>query len=148
VVLANDDLSAPGEKLQPGRTASMVAEAVEWIDSGQALRGELGDTVERWRRDRERGDADARLAHYARSFPTGGLRRDRWAAGQRHALDTAAGQVALSEVAMFLYPSRDDLAVVTFRQERTRNGKASSMSTRQFWVREFGLWRTAYEGAG
>jgi murein L,D-transpeptidase YafK len=150
VVLANDDLTALGKKLQAGLTPVIIAEAVEWVDSAQAqaLREELGDTVERWRRDRERGDADGWLAHYARSFPTGGMRRERWAGYQRRALETAAGPVALSEVTMFLSPGRDDLAVVTFRQERTANGKASTMRTRQYWVREFGLWKIAYEGAG
>lgn len=147
VVLANDDMQALGTKLQPGLTPVIIAESVEWIDGvqAQALREELGGSVDRWQRDRQRGDADAWLAHYARSFSAAGSTRARWAARERRAIERASGGVDLTDLAMFLYPGRDDLAVVTFVQTFGAGGK--TIRTRQYWVREFGLWKIAYEGA-
>ena len=47
----------------------------------------------------------------------------------------------------FLYPGRDDMAVVTFDQDYASNNLSNQMKKRQYWINESGAWRILYEGA-
>ena len=48
---------------------------------------------------------------------------------------------------MFLYPGRDDLAVVSFLQDYGSSNLSNKMRKRQYWIREGGNWKILYEGA-
>ena len=54
--------------------------------------------------------------------------------------------VKLDKVSMFLYPGRDDLAVVTFEQTYASSNLENRMRKRQYWIREGGKWRIIHEG--
>jgi hypothetical protein len=56
-------------------------------------------------------------------------------------------KVGIDRVSVFLYPGRDDLAVVTFDQDYTSSNLSNQMAKRQYWLREKGGWRILYEGA-
>ena len=45
-------------------------------------------------------------------------------------------KVGISNVGMFLYPGREDLAVVDFDQEYASNNLSNKMKKRQYWMRE------------
>jgi murein L,D-transpeptidase YafK len=151
VVLTNDDLVALGKRLQPGVTPVVIANVVEWVpaEQVQVLRAMLSERVERWRQDWESRDTERYLAHYASTFSVGGSSLRRWTEQKRA---VSAGKqwvkVRLTDLAIFLYPGRDDLAVVTFTQEYSSNNLANQLRKRQFWVQEGGTWKIAYEGAG
>ena len=56
-------------------------------------------------------------------------------------------KVKLDHVSAFLYPGRDDLAVVTFDQSYTSSNLENQMKKRQYWIHEKGQWRILHEGA-
>ncbi len=53
----------------------------------------------------------------------------------------------LSDVSMFLYPGRNDLAVVSFWQDYSSSNLSNKMRKRQYWIREGDTWKILYEGA-
>jgi hypothetical protein len=50
-------------------------------------------------------------------------------------------------VSVFLYPGRQDLAVVTFDQTYSSSNLDNRMRKRQYWIKESGTWRIIHEGA-
>jgi murein L,D-transpeptidase YafK len=150
VVLANDDLTALGQLLQPGLTPVIIANGVDWVPPVQtdALRSALTQQLERWRQDWESRNLERYLAHYAASFSDGRANLRRWSRQKRAAFTGKASvKVRLTDVTIFLYPGREDLAVVDFTQSYSAGGVADETRKRQYWVQENGVWKIAYEGA-
>ena len=56
-------------------------------------------------------------------------------------------KLKLDKVSVFLYPGRDDLAVVTFDQDYASSNLANQMRKRQYWIRQGNTWRILHEGA-
>jgi hypothetical protein len=54
--------------------------------------------------------------------------------------------VGLGELAILRDPDEPDLAVVTFEQDYRSSNLSGRMHKRQYWVREDGAWRIAWEG--
>ena len=48
---------------------------------------------------------------------------------------------------MFLYPGRNDLAVVTFDQDYSSSNLDNRMRKRLYWIKEGDAWRIIHEGA-
>ena len=150
VVLANEDLDDLARRLQIGLTPVIIAEHVEWVQSPatQALRSRLSDQLEGWRRDWESRNTDTYLQHYARTFASGGTDLAEWSSQKRR---VNAGKewikVRLSDVSMFLYPGRDDLAVVSFLQDYGSSNLSNKMRKRQYWIKQGEGWKILYEGA-
>jgi hypothetical protein len=113
-----------------------------------ALRGTLSQQLERWRQDWESRDLERYLAHYAANFSDGHANLRRWSRAKRAVFaGTASVKVQLTDVAIFLYPGRGDLAVVDFTQSYSAGRVANEGRKRQYWVQENGVWKIAYEGA-
>jgi murein L,D-transpeptidase YafK len=150
VVLTNDDLAGLGRQLQPGLTPVVIANGIDWVTPRElgALREEIVERMERWRQDWESRDAERYLAHYAKSFSAGGSNLARWAAQKRAANASKAWvKVQLTDLNIFLYPGRDDLALVTFTQDYSSNNLVKHVRKRQYWIQEGGSWKIAYEDA-
>lgn len=150
VVLTNEDLDDLAKRLQIGLTPVVIADGVEWVDAPVTigLRAGLTERVERWRRDWESRNTDQYLQHYARSFATDGMDLPQWASQKRRV--NAAKEwikVQLSDVSMFLYPGREDLAVVSFSQDYSSSNLSNKMRKRQYWIKDGGVWKILYEGA-
>src|SRR5688500_7807755 len=117
VVLANDDLQTVASRLQIGITPVIISDKMEWVKPGDAaaLRGRLTKHLENWRRDWESGNIEAYIRNYRRDFFSGNQNLVEWT---RHKREVNAGKdwikVGISNIAVFLYPGRDDLAVVSF----------------------------------
>ena len=128
----------------------IIADAVEWVDAEQvqALREELA----RARRAVAQRLGGARTAppgstHYARGFSPARVRPRDWTAhGVRLNTGGAERELHLSELSIFLYPGYEELAVVTFLQDESGTRSAGKVRKRQYWVREDGQWKIAYEG--
>ena len=150
VVLTNQDLDAIARNVQIGLTPVIIADGIDWVaaDAALALRGELSRQLEGWRRDWESLDTDRYLSHYAAGFTSGKLDLEQWAAHKR-TVNSGKSWVKLKvdKVSMYVYPGRDDLAVVTFDQTYTSSNLENRMRKRLYWIREGGTWRIIHEGA-
>lgn len=150
VALTNEDFTALSRGIQVGLTPVIIADGVDWVAPGavRSLRKELAQQVEAWRRDWESRDTDRYLAHYSRKFTSGKTGYTQFAAQKRKVNAGKAWiKVGLDHTSIFLYPGRDDLAVVTFDQDYSSSNLASQMRKRQYWIRENGAWRILHEGA-
>ena len=150
VALTNEDFTAISRDIQIGLTPVIIANGVDWVAPGanQAMRRELMQRVENWRRDWENRDTEQYLAHYAGNFSTGKMGLAQWSE-QKHKVNAGKTwiRVDLDKVSIFVYPGRDDLAVVTFDQNYASSNLVSQMRKRQYWIREGGAWRILHEGS-
>jgi murein L,D-transpeptidase YafK len=150
VALTNEDFETVSKYVKTGITPVIIAQGIDWVSPGaeKDLRAQLGQSVEGWRRDWENRDTDKYLAHYAPEFSSGKQDLAQWSAQKR---GVNAGKtwirLKLDNVSYFLYPGRDDLAVVTFDQDYASSNLSNEMRKRQYWIRERGAWRILYEGA-
>jgi len=150
VALTNEDLDVIGKNLRVGVTPVIISAGIEWVkpDAVEGLRKELLGAVETWRRDWASLDTETYLKHYAPGFTSGSQDLAAWSQQKR---TVNAGKtwikVGLDNVSIFLYPGRDDLAVVTFEQDYTSSNLSNQMAKRQYWLREKSGWRILYEGA-
>jgi len=150
VVLANEDLDELKKRVQIGLTPVIIADGVEWVEPAAAkqLRAALNERLEGWRADWESRDTERYLRNYARAFAAENANLAQWSA-QKRTVNSGKEwiKVRLSAVSVFLYPGRDDLAVVSFLQDYASSNLSNRMSKRQYWIRERGSWKILYEGA-
>ncbi|MEO7727636.1 MAG: hypothetical protein ABIS45_10325 [Burkholderiales bacterium] len=83
-----------------------------------------------------------------RNFSTGAQTFVAWAE-QKRQVNAAKTFIngKLDRVGAFLYPGREDLAVVTFDQDYSSSTLSNEMKKRQYWIFEKGAWRILYEGS-
>jgi murein L,D-transpeptidase YafK len=150
VALTNEDFTTISRDIQIGLTPVIIANGVDWVAPGanKAIRQELMQRVENWRRDWENRDMEQYLAHYAGNFSTTKMGLAKWSK-QKHKVNAGKTwiRLELDKVSIFVYPGRDDLAVVTFDQDYASNNLVRKMRKRQYWIREDGTWRILHEGA-
>ena len=150
VALTNEDFTAISRDIQIGLTPVIIANGVDWVAPGanRIMRQELMQRVENWRRDWENRDTEQYLAHYAAGFSTGKMGLAQWSR-QKHKINAGKAwiRLKLDKVSIFLYPGRDDLAVVTFDQDYASSNLINQMRKRQYWIRESGAWRILHEGS-
>src|SRR5262249_4679801 len=148
--LTNEDLDDVAKRIEIGVTPVVIAERIEWVQgqASQALRATLNEQLGSWREDWESRNAERYLGHYSRAFAADGSNFSQWSAQKRR---VNAGKdwikVRLSAVSVFLYPGRDDLAVVNFVQDYSSSNLSNQMRKRQYWIREGTAWKILYEGA-
>lgn len=150
VALTNEDFEVIAKYAKTGVTPVIIAHGVEWAsaDAAKTLRKNLGQSLDNWRRDWESLDTGKYLAHYAVSFSAGQMDLAQWSE-QKHKVNAGKSwiRLKLDNVSVFLYPGREDLAVVTFDQDYASNNLSNQMRKRQYWIREGGSWRILHEGA-
>lgn len=149
VVLTNDELDELAPRLQFGLTPVVIADQIDWIMPRQMLssRAELEGALERWRSDWESLQMDVFLRHYSPNFVSGKIDLARWQAEKKRVHNGKTWvKVSLTDVSMFLYPGREQLALVTFTQNYSSNNLSNVTKKRQFWIREGDHWNIAYEG--
>lgn len=150
VALNNEDFEALSKIVQIGLTPVIIANGVDWVAPGEsrALRAELGERLESWRRDWESLDTEKYLAHYAAAFQAGKADLAQWS-DQKRTVNAGKSwiKLKLDKVSVFLYPGRSDLAVVTFDQDYASSNLSNQMRKRQYWIRDGGAWRILHEGA-
>ena len=150
VAMTNEDFTAVAKSVQIGLTPVIIANGVDWISpaEGRALRADLVQRIENWRRDWESLDTEKFIAHYAAGFSSGKMELAQFAEQKRR---VNAGKswvkLKLDRMSVFLYPGRDDLAVVTFDQDYASSNLSNQMRKRQYWIRQGGAWRILHEGA-
>lgn len=149
VVLANQDFNTLSNYVQVGLTPVIISNQIEWLsmDDWQAERGSLNAAIEAWRKDWESRDISRYLKHYARSFKSGSADLASWSA---HKTRVASGKtwikVELDRISMLRSPGKDELVEVTFDQRYESNNHDDQRRKKQYWIKENGQWRIAYEG--
>jgi murein L,D-transpeptidase YafK len=150
VALTNEDFAAVSRSVQIGLTPVIIADGVDWVapTAVRGLRSELARRVEDWRRDWESLDTGKYLGYYSKAFSSGKSGYAQWAQ-QKHKVNAGKTwiKIKLDRTSIFLYPGRDDLAVVTFDQGYSSSNLESQMRKRQYWIKEHGAWRILHEGA-
>lgn len=149
VTLANQDFNQLASFVQPGLTPVIISNEIEWLslDDWQAERKGLKEAIERWRRDWESIDVERYLSHYSNDFRSDRHDYAAWADQKRRVAASREWiKVGLDKMSLFRSPGRDDLVVVTFEQDYRSNGLSDRMRKRQYWVKEGGRWKIAYEG--
>ena len=150
VVLANPDLDSLAPHLQVGLTPVIIAQNVEWLspDEWQQEKKSLLSVVDTWRQDWESRDGDRYVRHYSTKFQADGTDYAAWTEQKRK---VNAGKswitVGTDKLTLFRYPGKDDMLVVTFRQDYKSNNLNNTMMKRQYWQKENGQWKIIYEGA-
>lgn len=151
VVLTNQDLIAISPRVQVGLTPVIISRGIEWVKPS-AVTGtteELERALDAWRKDWESLNTDRYLSHYSAKFSSGKQDLQGWAAQKRQVnANKNWVKIKLDKVSMFLYPERDNLAVVTFQQSYESNNLRNDMRKRQFWIKEGGRWRILHESTG
>ena len=150
VVLANQDLDSLSKNLQIGLTPVIISNSVEWLslDDWQNERSALLAMIEEWRQDWESRDTDRYARHYSSRFNADGQDYRAWV---EHKRKVNAGKawikVGTANVSMFRNPGREEYVVVTFEQDYRSSNLSNQMKKRQYWIKEGGRWKIAYEGA-
>lgn len=150
VVLANQDFNALSNYVQVGLTPVIISNEIEWLnlDDWQSERTSLNAAIEAWRQDWESRDVERYLAHYARDFKSDNQNLAQWKQRKR-----TVGQgkswikVGINRVSMLRSPGNDGVVEVIFEQEYKSNNFTDTSRKRQYWIKENGQWRIAYEGA-
>jgi hypothetical protein len=150
VALTNEDFQTLTGRVQIGLTPVVITHGVDWVapEAVAAVRRELTDQLERWRRDWESLETERYLQHYAAAFSSGRSSLEEWSAHKRRVNSRKKWvKVKLDKVSIVLYPGRDDLAVITFSQDYKSSNFKNRLRKRQYWMKDGGSWRILYEGS-
>jgi murein L,D-transpeptidase YafK len=150
VVLTNIDLDALAKNLQIGVTPVIISNSIEWLslDDWQQERDALKRKIEEWRGDWESRDIERYLRHYSKRFQTGNQTLAQFVEQKRQ---VAGGKtwikVGIDQLSMYRNPGKEEVVLVSFEQNYKSNNLNNQMRKRQYWIREDGTWKIAYEGA-
>ena len=151
IVLSNADLEMLGQELQVGLTAVIITDEIEWLsaEAHEAERKGLAQAMEAWRADWESLNTERYLKHYSSRFQSADQNYAAWAAHKRKVNGGKSWvKIGISKVSMFRNPGKDkdDFVVVSFDQTYKSSNLNNTMRKRQYWIRDGGLWKIAYEG--
>jgi len=149
IALANVDIRDLASRIDVGTTPVIIVARLDWIAPGiaRAERAAFLHRLNAWRADWASRDARRYLAHYARSFRSASMDRAAWEAHKRSVNATKSWiDVRLDEVSVFANPE-EGLIAVTFEQDYRSSNLSQRTRKRQYWIRESGEWKIAYEGS-
>ncbi len=149
VVLANQDLDTISKDLQVGLTPVIISDSIEWLslDDWHAERAAFEKDFAQWRTDWESLDVNRYLSHYAKNFSADGEDLAQWSAKKRLIERGKTWiKVTTKNLSMFRNPGKEPMVVVTFDQIYRSNNLSNVMKKRQYWLKENGHWKIAYEG--
>ncbi|MCZ4303539.1 L,D-transpeptidase family protein [Zoogloeaceae bacterium G21618-S1] len=149
VVLANQDFNTLSNYVQVGMTPVIISNQIEWLsmDDWQAERASLNAAIESWRKDWESRDVSRYLKHYARNFKSGSADLASWSKRKSKVGEGKTWiKVGLDRISMLRSPGKDELVEVSFDQRYESNNHDDQQRKKQYWIKEDGQWRIAYEG--
>lgn len=150
VVLSNMDLNALAKNVQIGLTPVIISNSIEWLslDDWQNERTALNKKIDEWRTDWESRDVNRYLRHYSKKFQSKEQSFEQFAEQKRKVnVGKEWIKVKLLNLSMFRNPGKEEFVVVTFEQDYQSNNLSNQMKKRQYWIREDGTWKIAFEGA-
>lgn len=149
VVLTNEDLRRLEDSVDIGKTPVVIADQQEFISKAKwdAERDTAARLVDAWRADLVSADSQRLLKNYSAKFKSAdGENLKTWFEKDLRPLASVNGlSVAISEMTIFRYPSRDDMLVSTFTLESRIGKTRSTQRKRQYWAREGSAWKIVFE---
>lgn len=147
VALANPELKALMERVQPRSTPVVIARSLDWVKP-QAIEPErrsVRNLLEGWRVARSSGDVERVMAFYSEQFASGSRDLAQWRKlMEREAQAQKDRRLHLKDLAILGWRDRSDVLVVTFGE--LNEGQRTGAVKRQYWGKEDGLWKIFYEG--
>jgi len=149
ISLTNPDFVELDSLVDMHNTPVLIGENVRWMKRADwlAQQQDYSGLLQSWRQDWEQRDPETYLGHYSDSYKDqrGGI--SAFVSRKKRALKKNSFiKVGVENLSIFRYPDNPDLMVATFRQHYQSPTFKDSMTKRQYWVREEGRWRIAYEG--
>lgn len=147
VALANPELQAILQTVQPRTTPVVIARSIEWVSRARAEpeRRALNNLIEGWRVARSKGDIDRLMSFYSPQFASGSRNLTQWRQLISRELGQSGGRnIHLKDLAILGWRDQNDVLVVTFGE--VVEGKRTGVLKRQYWGKESGLWKIFYEG--
>lgn len=149
VALSNPDMARLAQLVEIGSTPVIIADRLNWEppDAVERERRAFLRQLEAWRLDWESRDTKRYLAHYAGDFRSGGTDLRAWSV-QKISVNRSKTwiKIGLSDISLFRSHEKAGLMVVTFDQDYRSSNLSQKTRKRQYWVRESGQWKIAYEG--
>ncbi len=150
LTLRNDDFERLNQVVSVGDTPVIVTQSIDWrtADEIRALRTQLLDRVEQWRRDWESLDTERYLQHYDESFRSGSMDIDRWRAHKRR-VNAAKSEirVRLEDIGIFGYPSEEGLFAVRYTQLYSSDNFNGKRQKWQYWRKTGEGWKIVVEAS-
>jgi len=147
VALANPELKAIMDRVQPRTTPVVIAHALNWItnDTLEAERRNMRNLLEGWRVARASGDINRLMSFYSPQFSAGSRDLRQWRQLlERETVNQRGRQLQIKDVAILGWRDRSDILVVTFGE--LNEGERTGAVKRQYWTKEDGLWKIFFEG--
>lgn len=147
VALANPELQAILQTVQPRTTPVVIARSIEWVSRARAEpeRRALNNLIEGWRVARSNGDIERLMSFYSPQFASGSRNLTQWRQLISRELGQSGGRnVHLKDLAILGWRDQNDVLVVTFGE--VVEGQRTGVLKRQYWGKEGGLWKIFYEG--
>lgn len=149
MVLTNEDLRRLEDSVDIGKTPVVIADQQEFISKAKwdAERNTAVRLLDAWRTDLMSADSQRLLKNYSAKFKSAeGDNLKTWFEKDLRPLSSVNGlSVAISEMTIFRYPSRDDMLVSTFTLESKIGKTRSTQRKRQYWAREGAAWKIVFE---
>lgn len=149
ISLTNPDFIELDGLVDINNTPVLIGNGMEWVERSTwvAQQQEIEKAVDQWRADWESQNHERYISHYSKTYKDSS--RD-YASFSDYKKRVNSGKeyikVGLSDLSLFTYPNNPDLLVVTFNQDYQSNNYKGESIKRQYWVKEEGRWKIAYEG--
>ncbi len=149
VSLTNPDFIELDKLVDIGNTPVLIGYNMKWINrtQWQSQQKSIERVVEQWRKDWESRDQKRYISHYSKQF-SDGARNYASFADYKSRVNSGKSfiKVDLENLSIYRYPNDPNLMVATFKQDYQSDNYEAISVKRQYWVKEGGEWRIAYEG--
>ncbi|WP_293267240.1 L,D-transpeptidase family protein [Neptunomonas sp.] len=150
ISLTNPDFIDLDKLIDIKNTPVLIGSGFDWIDqkSWVAQQNTIQKNIEQWRVDWESQEHSRYITHYSKKYRDG--ERDYQAFSEYKERVNSSKEfikIDLKDMSLFRYPNDPSLMVATFNQDYESNNYAGESIKRQYWVKEDGQWKIAYEGA-
>ncbi len=149
ISLTNPDFIDLDKLVNIKNTPVLIGSNMKWIDqqSWVAQQKEIEQYVEKWRVDWESQEHSRYITNYSKQYRDG-LRDFNSFSEYKQRVNASKRfiKVGLKDVSLFTYPNDPNLMVATFNQDYQSDSYQGESIKRQYWVKEEGHWRIAYEG--
>ena len=149
IVLSNMDFGNLDKYVTAPGTPVIITKKINWQTStnNELIRDEILEKIENWRLDWESLDTTQYLRNYSEHYNDGKRNYAQWSKRKRQ-INLAKKWITVNvdNISIALYPSKRNMASVTFTQNYKSNNLRDQMSKIQYWLKENGAWKIIYEG--
>jgi murein L,D-transpeptidase YafK len=150
ISLTNPDFIDLDKLINIKNTPILIGSNFKWINQKNwvAQQHDVQQYIEQWRVDWESQEHSRYIAHYSKKFSDGERNYQEYS-DYKKGINASKEfiEIDLKDMSLFRYPNNASLMVATFIQDYKSNSHSGESVKRQYWVREEGQWKIAYEGA-